>query len=245
MNLIRSILIWLGITLITSFYFTFIFFPASFVLYFVDPTQKLIHRLIRFWALLILFFCPAMKIHLKGASKLDNRKTYIFISNHQSHADILVLLHLKHSFKFVAKQELFAIPFLGWGMTVARYIPIVRGDHRSGIETLKRASHYVHKKISVLFFPEGTRSLDGNIRDFKAGAFKLAIKEQVPIVPIVISGTRDLLKKGKKVFAEHVCNVTAVVGSPYEPPPNEEDALKPFMDKVRQDMIKTLDAIRN
>lgn len=245
MSIIRSILIWFGIAIVTIFYFIFIFFPASFILFFIDPTQKLIHRLIRFWAKLILFFCPAMRVHLKGERKLSSRKAYVFVSNHQSHADILVLLHLKHAFKFVAKKELFAIPFLGWGMTIARYIPIIRGNHKSGRETLKQAARFLEKGISVLFFPEGTRSLDGNIREFKQGAFRLAIEQGVPVVPVVISGTCDLLKKGRKVFADDVCEVTAVVGSPHEPPEGKENSLVSFTDRIRREMIEALDTIRS
>lgn len=138
---------------------------------------------------------PAWQIHVDGVMPEDPRHPYIVVCNHQSLADIPVISRLPWEMKWVAKAELFRVPFVGWLMRLAGDIPVERGDRRSGVKVLTTAREYLRKRCSVMFFPEGTRSKDSRVIRFTDGAFRLAIKEQVPILPLVLDGTSNALRK--------------------------------------------------
>lgn len=126
---------------------------------------------------------------------MDPKKTYIMVSNHQSLVDILVGFHLFTHFKWVAKIELAKVPFIGWNMHLNKYIFLKRGDRRSIIEMMKESEAHLKRGSSVYIYPEGTRSETGEMRPFKAGAFALAKRTEVPILPIAIIGSKDALPK--------------------------------------------------
>lgn len=138
---------------------------------------------------------PAWRIHVDGDFPADPRHPYVVVCNHQSLADIPVISRLPWEMKWVAKAELFRVPFLGWLMKLAGDIPVERGDKRSGVRVLTKARDYLRKRCSVMFFPEGTRSKDSRVIPFTDGAFRLAIKEQVPVLPLVLDGTSNALRK--------------------------------------------------
>ncbi|PQP34126.1 1-acyl-sn-glycerol-3-phosphate acyltransferase, partial [Desulfobacteraceae bacterium SEEP-SAG9] len=145
-----------------------------------------------------LLVVARIKVTVKGFSNLDPSRSYIFMSNHQSNFDIPVLLaFLKVQFRWLAKAELFKIPIFGRGMRGAGYISIDRSNRRSAIESLKEAARTISNGASVLIFPEGTRSHDGNISPFKKGGFVLAVDAGVPLVPIVIHGTWDIMPRNR------------------------------------------------
>lgn len=155
-----------------------------------------LHSVSRFWARMIAGTLPLWKIRVEGMEKIQKGKAYVIVSNHQSMLDILLLLaSLPLHFKFIAKRELFWIPFFGWHLYLARYICLRRGDAVSGRAALESARQWIRRGVSVLFFPEGTRSLDGVIHEFKAGAFKVALEERVEILPLVITGTHEAFPK--------------------------------------------------
>jgi len=108
-----------------------------------------------------------------------------------------LLGHLPYQFKWLAKKELFSIPFLGWTMAAVGYISIDRGGSRDTVEAMNEAAQKIRDGMSVTVFPEGSRSPDGSIQPFKKGGFTLAIKSKVPIVPIAIDGSRDIMPKDK------------------------------------------------
>ena len=154
------------------------------------------HLLARFWANSILWVARA-KITVSGAEKLDPNRSYIYMPNHQSNADIPLLLgRLPMQFRWLAKAELFKIPIFGRAMRGVGYISIDRSNRKSAFESLKRAAQTIRNGTSVLIFPEGTRSRDGNILPFKKGGFVLSVDSGVPIVPIIIRGTREIIPKG-------------------------------------------------
>lgn len=138
---------------------------------------------------------PAWSIRVEGEMPADPRNPYVVIGNHQSFADIPVISRLPWEMKWVAKAELFSVPLVGWMMKMAGDIPVKRGDRRSGAVVLSTARKYLRDRCSVMFFPEGTRSRDGRMLAFNDGAFRLAIKEQVPILPVAIDGTMNALRK--------------------------------------------------
>jgi 1-acyl-sn-glycerol-3-phosphate acyltransferase len=114
----------------------------------------------------------------------------LFVSNHESALDIwVVLAAIPGSFRFVAKQELFRLPILGWYLSVGGHIPVDRHDHLRAVESLHRACTTIRGGTSLVVFPEGTRSGDGRIHPFKKGPFVLAMETGVPVIPIAVSGS--------------------------------------------------------
>ena len=155
-----------------------------------------VHRIARFWGRSILMV-SRIKVSVKGMSNIDRSQSYIYMSNHQSNFDIPVLLgHLKIQFRWLAKMELFKIPIFGQAMRKAGYISIDRNNRESAFESLKTAARKIKNGVSVVIFPEGTRSRDGKVRAFKKGGFVMALDAGVPIVPIVITGTSSIMTKG-------------------------------------------------
>jgi 1-acyl-sn-glycerol-3-phosphate acyltransferase len=148
-----------------------------------------------FWACLYLWVMPAWSLTISGRERIDRRGQYIIVSNHQSQLDILVAFRLFFPFKWVSKAEVFRVPLIGWNMYLNRYIRLKRGDKESVRQMMQACEQALHKGCSIYFFPEGTRSRTGNLKAFKPGAFILAKQVQVPILPVVIDGTRAALPK--------------------------------------------------
>jgi 1-acyl-sn-glycerol-3-phosphate acyltransferase len=129
-------------------------------------------------------------------SNIDRKKSYIYMSNHQSNFDIPVLLaYLDVQFRWLAKAELFKIPVFGPAMKKAGYISIDRSNRKSSFHSLKKAADTIRNGASVMIFPEGTRSRDGNIRPFKKGGFILAVDSGAPIVPVILHGTWHIMSR--------------------------------------------------
>jgi len=153
--------------------------------------------LARGWAKLILF-TTGVRVNREGGDSLEPRSPYIFAANHQSQYDIFVLQgHLGHDFRWMAKKELYKVPVWGPAMRAAGYIPIDRSHGREALRSLTEAASRIAGGTSVVIFPEGTRSPDGRLGDFKAGGMQLAIRAGVSVVPVAIRGTCDILPKGK------------------------------------------------
>jgi 1-acyl-sn-glycerol-3-phosphate acyltransferase len=121
---------------------------------------------------------------------------YVLVANHRSWLDVLMLARLPREMKWVAKQELFRLPWVGWMLRLSGDIPVLRGDADSGDSALARARAYLERGVPVVFFPEGTRSRDGSLRPFKMGAFDTAVDAGVPVVPVALSGTAEGMPPG-------------------------------------------------
>lgn len=160
-----------------------------------DRRLMLLQQFTCFWAALYTWVIPAWRIRIEGREHIDPAKAYVVVSNHQSLLDILVLFNLFFHFKFVSKTEIFKIPLIGWNMRLNRYIELKRGDKRSAAKMIRECEKTLAEGSSVLIFPEGTRSPDGTIREFKPGAFIVALNQKAPILPIAISGTNTALPK--------------------------------------------------
>lgn len=189
---------WFIIITLTLFYTT-LSFLLFLPLYPFSPKKchELFHSVAVLWAKSIIGAFPfwSLKVSLP---KYDwkREKVYLFIANHQSIVDILVALaSIPIPFRFMAKKELFSIPFLGLHMRMAGYIPVDRAAPQSRRQALEQARLTLQQNISVLMFPEGTRSLDGNIQKFKPGAFGLAVSERVPVVACIFDGTGNAIPK--------------------------------------------------
>lgn len=166
--------------------------------YFLDRTRRYALSFVNdVWA--ICSTSPFVKITVQGREHLPKQdEPAVYVANHASFMDIFSLFHLKRPFKFISKTSNFIIPIIGWSMFLTGHVPLKRTDRRSQMETLKICRETLQKNGSVLFFPEGTRSKDGTMAEFKKGAFSVAAKEKVPIVPITIVNAGGIMRNGKE-----------------------------------------------
>jgi 1-acyl-sn-glycerol-3-phosphate acyltransferase len=157
--------------------------------------SKIINYLAKFWTRSILF-AAGVKLVIEGLEKVDRNKSYIFIGNHQSHFDVMAVFSaLPLTARFMAKKELYKIPLFGWALAATGTIRIDRSNREKSIASMNNALERIKQGVSIAIFAEGTRSDDGNIKEFKKGGFVLAIKGGIPIVPLSVSGSRFILRK--------------------------------------------------
>ncbi len=147
------------------------------------------------WAAQILWLAGA-KVEVIGGEGIDWKKSYVIASNHQSQLDIPILFNkLPTLIRFLSKRSLFYIPIFGWAMWIARFVPVDRGSVRKARASIDAAARKIRKGPSLVVFPEGTRSPDGEIKKFKSGAFVMAIKAGVLVLPVAVRGTFQLVPK--------------------------------------------------
>jgi 1-acyl-sn-glycerol-3-phosphate acyltransferase len=182
-----------------------------------DRRLRAQHQFTCFWASLYTWLNPAWRVHVEGTRHARPGVTYVMVANHQSLLDILILFRLFVHFKWVAKEELFRIPCIGWNMSLNRYIRLRRGDRGSIARMMRDAERTLAEGSSLMIFPEGTRSPDGHLKAFKHGAFTLALRSRTPILPIVIEGTANALpKRGFVLQGRHAIRVRVLPKIPYE-----------------------------
>lgn len=182
-----------------------------------DRRLQVLHLFTCFWASIYTWLSPMWRVQVEGRERIRPDATYVMVANHQSLLDILVLFRLFVHFKWISKIENFRIPFIGWNMTMNRYIKLKRGDKKSVVQMLKAARATLDEGNSIMMFPEGTRSVDGQLRAFKPGAFELAQVSGRPILPIVLEGTSDALpKRGFVLQGRHAISVQVLDEIPYE-----------------------------
>jgi 1-acyl-sn-glycerol-3-phosphate acyltransferase len=217
-----------------------LFGTATIIASFLDSKGIWPHIVARYWARSILFVSRT-KVTIKGLENIDPDRPYIFMPNHSSNFDIPVLLsHLPVQFRWLAKAELFKFPLFGYAMKRAGYISIDRTNRRSAFESLDQAASAIRNGKSVMIFPEGTRSRDNQIHEFKKGGFVLAIKAGVSIVPIIIHGTWQIMAKTGITIRPG--NVLLEILPPIDTsayPMNQKDRL---MTDLRQIMIQVFEA---
>lgn len=211
-------------------------------LIFNRKTRSWMHAVSVMWGRSILICNPFWRLRVEGREHIQPGKHYVIVANHQSMLDILVALAgVPLHFKFMAKKELFSVPAMGWHMTLAGYIPIDRTNPQSGREALGGAEGWLAKGVSVLFFPEGTRSLDGEIKKFKVGAFKTARDQGVEILPVVIDGTGQALPK-KSIIMKTVTKMVVQIGKPVAIGAGE--SLEQAAERIREMMTRRLAGLR-
>lgn len=152
-------------------------------------------RAFRQLAVAVTTLNPLWHFETDGEAPSDPRLPYVAVSNHESYADIFLISHFPWEMKWLSKDTIFRIPVMGWMMRMAKDIPIKRGKRESVVSAMQGCRDRLGRKVSVMIFPEGTRSKTDDLLPFKDGAFKLAIEAQVPILPIVVAGTRDCMAK--------------------------------------------------
>jgi 1-acyl-sn-glycerol-3-phosphate acyltransferase len=195
-RLLRSIWIWTACTALVLFWL-----PVLGIVRLLDhdplllATARWFRRLGR-----VLAKVNPWRIYISGLQNLQPGQVYVIVSNHQSLGDIPLISHLPIDTKWLAKAELFRIPVVGWMMRMAGDVPVERTDRRKAAQALLHCARYLRQGVSVMFFPEGTRSPDGQVLPFNDGPFQLAIREQVPVLPLVVEGSGKALPRNSFLF---------------------------------------------
>jgi len=160
-----------------------------------DPGRYWVGYLFRQIGVITARATPYWRFSYRGAMPTDPRRPYVVVSNHESFTDILLISHLPWEMKWLSKAELFRIPVMGWLMQLAGDVPVKRGLGPSAVEAMAKCREILARKVSVMIFPEGTRSLTRELLPFKDGAFRLAVDAGVPILPLALHGTSTALRK--------------------------------------------------
>jgi 1-acyl-sn-glycerol-3-phosphate acyltransferase len=179
-----------------------------------DRHRYWVGRLFRQAAVIAVKANPLWRFRWAGTPPQDPRNPFVVVSNHESFADILLLSLLPWEMKWLSKAEILQIPFLGWCMRLAGDIPVWRGKMESAKGAMAQAAATLKGRVSVMIFPEGTRSPNETMLPFKDGAFRLAIESGVPVLPLVVTGTRDALAKHD--WRMNPARATVTVLSPIE-----------------------------
>jgi 1-acyl-sn-glycerol-3-phosphate acyltransferase len=175
--------------------YTIVLGTTSILSSFVDPSGDFGHRCARAWAWLILK-TTGVRVTLRGADKLDPKRSYVFASNHQSIYDIpIVFASLPFQLRIIAKDSLGRFPFLGWHLSRTGHLLVDRAN--PGASIVKKMARLVQGSRSLIIFPEGTRSTTGALNRFKGGMFLVAIDAGLPVVPVSISGSRHVMLRGR------------------------------------------------
>ena len=143
---------------------------------------------------------PLWRFHKSGVKVDDPRRPYVVVANHESFADMFLISHLPWEMKWLSKEDFFKYPLVGWLMRMAGDIKLIRGDKQSIVSAMRGARDRLDSRVSVMLFPEGTRSMDGEMGEFKDGAFRLAVESGHPILPLAVVGTRQAIPKGDLRF---------------------------------------------
>lgn len=206
-----------------------------------DPGRYRVGYLFRKIGVVMAALNPLWTFRRSGTPPADPRRPYVVVSNHESFVDILLISHLPWEMKWLSKVEMFRIPVLGWLMRMAGDIPVKRGEGRSAVEALVRCREVLKKNVSVMIFPEGTRSTTDEMLPFKDGAFRLAIDAKVPILPLALSGTGPALRKndwrlGRSVAEVRVLEPVETAGLTTKDVPALREKVRAMIEEARREL---------
>jgi 1-acyl-sn-glycerol-3-phosphate acyltransferase len=202
------------------------------------------HRMIVSWSLVwlgraLIRAYPLWEVKVEGTLPAPPQ-TYVVVPNHQSLVDALAVACLPANLKWIGKRSAFQLPWLGWAFSLAGYVPVLRGEKADGRRALARLRRYLAEGVSVGLFAEGTRSRDGQLKDFKAGPFKLAIEAGVPVIPVAISGA------GKAMPADQAwirpSRITVRILEPVPTRGMSAEDVEPLRAAVRQRLLDAVEA---
>lgn len=189
------------------------------------------------WLFCRVFLIP---VHVEGNEYLDPKQAYIFVPNHQSMFDIFLLLgFLGHKFKWVMKKELAKVPLVGFACKCCGFIYINRTGKSSIAESMNKADDTLRQHKSLAIFAEGTRTRTGRLGTLKRGAFKLAVEQNLPIVPISLNGCYEAMPKGRYLVKLHPLKL--IVHQPIVPDLNDPNAMETLREATRQAILSGLD----
>ena len=235
---VQSFFGWLTVVLSTA-----VFGTLTIILYFFDKTSVLGHAIGgRGWARSILMMV-GVRTRIVNIENIESEKAYIIVANHLSNFDILSLTaHLPLQFRWVSKKELFRIPIMGPAMRAAGYVSIDRQNPEKAWAHLFEARSKLEAGFSLMFFPEGTRSPDGEIKRFKSGAFVLSLHTGLPILPVTIVGSHDIMQKRSFLFRPG--KVDLIIHPPISPSGFTIDQKHEFAEVVRDQIAAQLEKSR-
>lgn len=198
-----------------------------------DYRHKVSDFLMKVWTNIVLFIY-GVKVNVYGAENVDAAKGNIYISNHSSYLDIFIqLAKLPDNVRMIYKREINKIPVLGWAMLAAGFVPLDRGNIRSAMKSLDKAAEKIKKGLSVVIYPEGTRTTDGTVGEFKRGMFFLADKAETDIIPVSLTNTFGLMPTGSARVKPGVVNM--VIGKPVKYRKDKE-----LLNEIRNIVIENL-----
>lgn len=189
-----SILMWLWF-LVSSILLTPVLFLLWLLTFFFDRNLRILHLFSCFWGAHYIWVNVLWSLKITDRHKFDKRRLFLIISNHQSLVDIVVIYSLFKHFRWTSKSENFSLPFVGWVLAMNRSVKIYRGRRRAFELFHQQVGREVKRGNSVFLFPEGSRSPDGKLRNFKEGGFRIAHDFQLDILPMVLDGTGDAVPK--------------------------------------------------
>ena len=208
---------------------------CSFIAMIVTFNRSASMVVVQRWWSPVLLWAGGARLEVQGLENLDPERSYIFVSNHQSTIDIPTLfMALPFDTRFVAKKQLKYVPMLGWYMWAAKFVFVDRANHREAVRSLDDAGAQIRGGISIIVFPEGTRSDDCRVHPFKKGPFALAMKARVPVVPVAIEGSGALMPKNSWQIRPGPIKVR--VGKPIAPE-HFEDNRELLIREVRDQII--------
>ena len=221
---------------------TVLFLPMT-VAGLMSRTGDLAFNISKLWAYVMLSV-SFVRCEVKHREKIQKGISYIIVSNHQSLFDILALVTtLKIQFRWIIKQEIFRVPFFGYALYASRNIFIDRSHRDRAIESINRGIDRLPEGRSVMVFAEGTRSPDGRIREFKKGGFVPAVMRNIPILPVTVNGSRQVLPKGS--LAARAGTIQVVVGDPIDTSGYTTDRIDELIARTRRTIMKNCDSPHN
>ena len=242
MSKLKTILIycWAPFANLFWYLYTVVMATISLMLWPFDRTGAMQHWCARWWCRLIAWTIGA-RIRVLGSGNVAPGQSYVYMANHSSLIDIPALFaYLPYQFRIMAKKELFYVPFMGWHLWSSGNFPVDRSDGRKTARSLRRVIEGVREGKSLAVFPEGTRTPDGRLQEFKPGAFKIALRAGVPIVPVTIRGTFKLLPK--TTLAPRPGRVDVIIGKPIDTSAYTEKRLHELIGRTREAIEANLDA---
>jgi 1-acyl-sn-glycerol-3-phosphate acyltransferase len=235
--MLRSVFLVTASVLITAFFST-----CCVIFSLLGASENSIHKVARTWATILLKISN-VQVSVHGTEHISTEQPQIFMSNHQSDFDILIVLaYLPGQFRWIAKKELFRIPVFGKAMKNAGYIEIDRQNHERALQNLAEAARKIREGKSVMSFPEGTRTVDGTIKAFKKGMFHLALQAGVPIVPITIIGASEIMPK--RSLQINPGRITMIIDRPIDVTAYSEDSRPELIERVRMVIINNFQSWR-
>jgi 1-acyl-sn-glycerol-3-phosphate acyltransferase len=201
----------------------------------LSRTGNLAFSISKLWAYIMLAV-SFVRTEIKNKNNILKGKSYIIISNHQSHYDIITLVTtLGIQYRWIIKKEILKLPIFGYALYASRNIFIDRSNTTSAIESINKGFDRLPKGVSVMVFAEGTRSPDGQIHEFKKGGFVMAVQRKIPILPVTVNGSRHVMRKGS--FTLKPGKIQIVIGDPIDTSGYTTDTVQNLINKTRQTII--------
>jgi 1-acyl-sn-glycerol-3-phosphate acyltransferase len=220
--------------------------PATLLIILLGPFDrngKHVQRITSLWTKMILTV-GGVVLNVKSLSQIDPKQQYVFMVNHQSNIDIPVLIQSLPALRlrWIAKKELLWVPLFGWAMWAAKHVTVNRSDRFDALGSLKKAKERMKDGVSLVVFPEGTRSSEGDLLPFKRGGFLLAVKTGAPIVPVTINGSAAILPKGD--WRIRGGPIEVVIGTPVSVENYRPGTLRALSAHIRELMLQTASQLK-